>query len=72
MLDMDSSGLIASILRFQTFRNTDSFTDSTYHAVELVIWTIAEPGIYLISACMLVYRPVLRDYILGTFGIEAR
>ncbi|KAI1212190.1 uncharacterized protein F4807DRAFT_361876 [Annulohypoxylon truncatum] len=54
-----SIGLIASILRFKAFHSTNSFTDATYNAVELIIWTIAEPGIYLISACMLVYRPVL-------------
>lgn len=53
------SGLVTSILRFHTFFVTNSFTDGTYDAVELIIWTITEPGIYLISACLLTYRPLL-------------
>ncbi|KAI1324257.1 hypothetical protein F5Y16DRAFT_424186 [Xylariaceae sp. FL0255] len=38
-----SLGLIASIMRFVAFNRTDSFTDGTFHAVELLIWTNAEP-----------------------------
>ncbi|GAP87004.1 putative integral membrane protein [Rosellinia necatrix] len=52
-------GLVASILRFISFFNTNSFTDATFNAVELIIWTLAEPGIYLISASLLVCRPLL-------------
>ncbi|KAI0173509.1 putative alpha-xylosidase [Hypoxylon sp. FL1284] len=54
-----SVGLLASILRFMSFYNTNSFIDGTFHAVELIIWTIVEPGMYLISACLLVFRPLL-------------
>ncbi|KAK3942539.1 hypothetical protein QBC46DRAFT_362544 [Diplogelasinospora grovesii] len=54
-----SIGLVASIMRFLAFANNNSFVDATYAAVELVIWTIAEPRIYLISACLLMYRPLL-------------
>ncbi|KAF2713471.1 hypothetical protein K504DRAFT_398700 [Pleomassaria siparia CBS 279.74] len=54
-----SFGLVASILRFHTFFVTNSFTDGTYDAVELIIWTLAEPGIYLISACLMTYRPLV-------------
>ncbi|KAI1140868.1 hypothetical protein F5Y05DRAFT_423768 [Hypoxylon sp. FL0543] len=54
-----SMGLGTSILRFLTFNNTSAFTDAPYNAVELVIWTIAEPGVYLISACVMMYRPLL-------------
>jgi hypothetical protein len=57
--DLDVSGLIASILRFTSFFNTNSFTDATFNAVELISWTVAEPGIYLISASLLVFRPLL-------------
>ncbi|TRX94307.1 hypothetical protein FHL15_004774 [Xylaria flabelliformis] len=53
------TGLIASILRFASFANTSSFTDATFNAVELIAWTVAEPGIYLISASLLVLRPLL-------------
>ncbi len=52
-------GLAASIMRFTAFHRTNSFTDPTYNAVELIIWTLAEPGIYLIAACLMTYRPLL-------------
>lgn len=52
-------GLISSILRFVSFSSNKSFIDPTWHAVELIIWTIAEPGIYLIAACLMTYRPLI-------------
>ncbi|KAK6859568.1 hypothetical protein PG995_003204 [Apiospora arundinis] len=67
-----SSGLVASILRFWAFSNTNSFIDATYNAVELIIWTVVEPGIYLISACMLMYRPLLEKLGVGRFRIGSR
>ncbi|KAI1175096.1 putative alpha-xylosidase [Nemania sp. FL0916] len=54
-----SIGLITSILRFVAFYNKSSFIDPTYSAVELIIWTVCEPGVYLIAACLLVYRPLI-------------
>lgn len=44
------------------FKNTNSFTDATFNAVELIIWTVCEPGIYLIAACIMVYRPLLEKF----------
>ncbi|KAI1500660.1 hypothetical protein F5X99DRAFT_232076 [Biscogniauxia marginata] len=68
-----SLGLIASILRFAAFANTSSFTDATYNAVELIIWTVAEPGIYLVSACIVMYRPLLEKFhICSLSGGSAR
>ncbi|KAF3003828.1 hypothetical protein G7054_g5470 [Neopestalotiopsis clavispora] len=52
-------GLITSILRFVAFYNKSSFIDPTYSGVELIIWTVCEPGVYLIAACLVVYRPLL-------------
>ncbi|KAI0141221.1 hypothetical protein GGR57DRAFT_487590 [Xylariaceae sp. FL1272] len=54
-----SLGLITSILRFIAFNNTNSFVDATWSAVELIIYTRVEPGIYLISACLITLRPLL-------------
>lgn len=65
MANLENSGLVASILRFVTFANNNSFVDATYAAVELCIWTIAEPGTYLISACLLTYRPLLDKFHLS-------
>ncbi|KAK8104508.1 uncharacterized protein PG998_011541 [Apiospora kogelbergensis] len=67
-----SSGLVASILRFWAFSNTNSFIDATYNAVELIIWTVVEPGIYLLSACMLMYRPLLEKVGVGRFRIGSK
>ncbi|KAI0020290.1 hypothetical protein F4780DRAFT_742769 [Xylariomycetidae sp. FL0641] len=66
------SGLAASILRFAAFSNTNSFTDATYNAVELIIWTVAEPGIYLIAACIMMYRPLLERIPAGSLGTSIR
>ncbi|KXX74578.1 hypothetical protein MMYC01_209686 [Madurella mycetomatis] len=57
-----SMGLVASILRFRSFADSNSFIDVTYTAVELLIWTLVEPGIYLISACLLMSRPLLDKF----------
>lgn len=56
------SGIMASILRFVSFNNTSSFIDATWNAVELYIWTLAEPSIYLIAACLITYRPLLEKF----------
>ncbi|KAI1283471.1 hypothetical protein F5Y07DRAFT_349786 [Xylaria sp. FL0933] len=67
-----SLGLVASILRFISFFNTNSFTDATYNATELIIWTLAEPGIYLISASLLMYKPLLDKMTATNFAAIRR
>lgn len=58
-LTIQGSGLITSILRFAAFYKKSSFLDPTYSGVELGIWTVCELGVYLIAACLIVYRPLL-------------
>ncbi|KAK9779539.1 putative Integral membrane protein [Seiridium cardinale] len=65
-------GLAASILRFWAFSNTNSFTDATYNAVELIIWTVVEPGIYLLSGCMLMFRPILERLNIHSLKIGSK
>lgn len=36
-------------------------------SAELMIWTIIEPGMCLIAACLLRFKPLLRKLIKGTF-----
>ncbi|KAI1820266.1 hypothetical protein F4861DRAFT_76473 [Xylaria intraflava] len=60
-----SAGLVTSILRLRAFYTINPFVDTTYNAVELEIWTVLEPGLYLISACLLVYRPLLEKIRTG-------
>ncbi|KAI1332857.1 hypothetical protein F5Y16DRAFT_128603 [Xylariaceae sp. FL0255] len=54
-----SLGLVTSILRISSFANNNSFTDATFNAATLQIVTLAEMGIYVISACLVVCRPLL-------------
>lgn len=53
------SGLITSILRFAAFFATDAFDDGTWASVTLMQWCIIEPGVYLIAACLVAYRPLI-------------
>ncbi|KAI0869645.1 hypothetical protein GGS24DRAFT_147074 [Hypoxylon argillaceum] len=59
---LGSIGLITSIFRFVVFLRRDTTVDPTYHAIEPLIWTICEPGVYLIAACLLVYRPLIERF----------
>ena len=62
-----SSGLVTSIIRFATFFEKNSFVDGTWSAVDLIIWTQVETGVYLISACLMTYRPLLERIGKGRF-----
>ncbi|KAJ4300698.1 hypothetical protein N0V90_002786 [Kalmusia sp. IMI 367209] len=55
-----SVGIIASIVRTIVFAQTDPLVDITYTNVALVNWTIIEPGLYLIAACALSFKPLFR------------
>ncbi|TRX88382.1 hypothetical protein FHL15_010695 [Xylaria flabelliformis] len=65
-------GLVASILRLASFHNTHSFTDPAYNGAELQIWTLAEGGIYIISASLLVCRPLLEKIRGGASLIRSK
>ncbi|KAI0442665.1 hypothetical protein F4803DRAFT_350104 [Xylaria telfairii] len=64
------SGLVASVLRFVAFSRTNSFTDATYNAVELIIWTLVEPGISIICVCVMMFRPLFER--LGFSGVRTK
>ncbi|KAF2463872.1 uncharacterized protein BDR25DRAFT_297318 [Lindgomyces ingoldianus] len=53
-----SVGIIASCFRMAAFFQTEAFVDNTYASVKLVGWSIIEPGMYLVAACSLKFRPV--------------
>jgi hypothetical protein len=67
MLTLRTRGLAASIVRFVTFTSSNYLSDIPYVAVDLLSWTLAEPGIYLMSACLITYRPLL-ERLLALFG----
>lgn len=62
-----ASGLVTSIVRFTTFFRKNSFVDGTWSAVDLIIWTQVETGVYLISASLMTYRPLLERIGRGKF-----
>lgn len=67
-LTLNTSGLITSIVRFTTFFRKNSFVDGTWAAVDLIMWTQLETGVYLISACIMTYRPLLERVGWGMFA----
>lgn len=56
-----SFGIVTAIIRFVTFFT--SSPDPTWHSVTTLTWTIAEPGMYFIAACL----PSLRPLFLRVF-----
>lgn len=61
-----SVGLIASAFRFATFFQNNAITDGTFSSVELMSWTIIEPGIYLMAACLPPLRPLVQRIFKDT------
>lgn len=59
--DSSHSGLITSILRFVGF--TQSYADATWAAVGLTVWIVAETGTYLLAACFMTYKQLIRYVI---------
>jgi hypothetical protein len=55
------SGLITSIIRFVLFWNINGQSDATWAGVKLGLITVAEPGVYLIAACLPTYRHLFRS-----------
>ncbi|KAF2179123.1 hypothetical protein K469DRAFT_674827 [Zopfia rhizophila CBS 207.26] len=53
-----SVGIVASCIRMAAFYQTEAFVDNTYASVKLVGWSIIEPGMYLVAACSMKFRPV--------------
>ncbi|KAF7860817.1 hypothetical protein EAF04_008335 [Stromatinia cepivora] len=57
-----SIGVITAIVRLVFFWNIDGQADVTWAAVRLGEITIAEPGVYLIAACLPTYRSLFRTF----------
>ncbi|KAF1963754.1 hypothetical protein CC80DRAFT_557679 [Byssothecium circinans] len=53
-------GIVTSIIRFATFFQFDLFKDYTYNGAKFLTWTVIEPGVYFITACLITMRPLLR------------
>ncbi|KAF1971974.1 hypothetical protein BU23DRAFT_168768 [Bimuria novae-zelandiae CBS 107.79] len=62
-------GVIAAIMRFESFLAVKSFQDFTYAQVKPLCWTIAESGIYMVAGVLPTLRPLMRKLFGGT-GFE--
>ncbi|KAF2018438.1 hypothetical protein BU24DRAFT_170900 [Aaosphaeria arxii CBS 175.79] len=58
-------GIVASIARTVVFGRVDPLDDPTFKTVELITWTIVEPGLYLFAACALSFKPLFRMVARG-------
>ncbi|KAK3945719.1 putative integral membrane protein [Diplogelasinospora grovesii] len=47
-----SIGCVASFIRMDIFFQLNAFSDNTWASIQLMAWTLAEPGVILICACM--------------------
>ena len=52
-------GIIPATVRIIMFFRINLFDDITYNAVPLMSWTIIEPSMYLIAACIPSLRPLV-------------
>lgn len=48
------SGIVASCIRMACFFQIDAFTDR----IDIYLWTLIEPGMYLAAVCFVRLRPV--------------
>jgi hypothetical protein len=54
-------GIVVSILRFVGFFHSQIFADPAWESVNLMCYTLAEPGTYFLAACFPTFRPLLRS-----------
>ena len=59
--DTESSGLVTSIIRFIIFYSIDGQTDGSWVATRLGSISIAETGVYVLGACLPIYRSLYRS-----------
>lgn len=62
-------GIVTSVIRFSVFFNVKALaTDGTYVSADLAVWSLVEPGMYLLAACL----PTIRPLLLKVFGGDQR
>ena len=57
------SGAIASCVRFAIFFQSEALEDPTWKSAFLNVWTVVEPGTYLIAACLPALRPLMMTLV---------
>lgn len=62
-LTTDHSGLVTAIVRIVEFYNygwNNGFKDPFWIASTILSWTVVEPGVYHLTACLITFRPLFR------------
>jgi hypothetical protein len=60
-VNKSSRGLVTSIIRFIIFYSIDGQTDGSWVATRLGSVSIAETGVYVLGACLPIYRSLYRS-----------
>ncbi|KUJ13242.1 uncharacterized protein LY89DRAFT_672467 [Mollisia scopiformis] len=67
-----SVGIITAILRLVIFITIDVFQDITWLSIDIMTYTTAEPGVYLIAACLPSLRPLFKGIFKSkNFSIQS-
>jgi hypothetical protein len=66
---LGSMWVLQKLLRFVAFFTP--LVDGTWTAVPLLCWGIVEPSIYLLAACLLCLRPLLRSLVKDNGSFQA-
>jgi hypothetical protein len=53
-------GIVAAVMRFQSFLAVNNFNDITCENVKPLCWMIAERGICFVAGCMLGLKPLVK------------
>ncbi|KAK3316402.1 hypothetical protein B0H66DRAFT_604697 [Apodospora peruviana] len=69
---LGSFGCVASLIRMYYFFNMDAFSDKTWASIQLMAWTVAEPGVILICACLPALWPLLQRFMSGIFSLRRK
>ncbi|KAF2475277.1 uncharacterized protein BDR25DRAFT_382215 [Lindgomyces ingoldianus] len=63
-------GLVTSIIRFAIFFDVSALKDGTFVSAELATWSLVEPGIYLLAACLPTLRPLVLKLATGLHTVK--
>ena len=58
-------GVVAALMRFESFLAVKSFNDFSYEQVTPLCWTVAESGTYMVAGVLPTLRPLMRRLLGG-------
>lgn len=67
--------MVASIIRLTATFRFDSLSDGTYVSADICVWSIVEPGCYLIASCLPALRPLftsMKKVVTSSFSGKSK